>query len=80
MLALSLFATAMPLWIGPLCAAHWLVFFLDRRSTHALMLLSKQVMASWVIYQRTTACNTQCEEFLFALVLGNIEFSEPGFL
>jgi len=53
-LALSLFATAMPLWIGPLCAAHWLV------------------MASWVIYQRTTACNTQCEEFLFALVLGVI--------
>jgi len=53
-LALSLFATAMPLWIGPLCAAHWLV------------------MASWVIFQRTTACNTQCEEFLFALVLGVI--------
>jgi hypothetical protein len=52
-LALSLFATAYPLWIGPLCAAHWVV------------------MASWVVYQRTTACNTQCEEFLFALVLGN---------
>ena len=29
-------------------------------------------MASWVIFQRTTACNTQCEEFLFALVLGKI--------
>ena len=51
-LALSLFATAMPLWIGPLCAAHWLT------------------MASWVVFQRTSACNTQCEEFLFALVLG----------
>jgi len=53
-LALSLFATAMPLWIGPLCAAHWIL------------------MAVWVIIQRTSACNTQCEEFLFALVLGAI--------
>ena len=52
-LALSLFATAMPLWIGPLCAAHWLV------------------MASWVVAMRTQACNTRCEEGLFALVLGN---------
>ena len=34
-------------------------------------------MASWVIFQRTTACNTQCEEFLFALVLGN---REPDFI
>jgi len=53
-LALSLFATAMPLWIGPLCTAHWVV------------------MSVWVLWQRTTACNTQCEEFLFALVLGVI--------
>jgi len=53
-LALSLFASALPQWIGPLCAAHWVV------------------MASWVITQRTAACNTRCEEFLFALVLGAI--------
>merc|ERR1719430_1142354 len=53
-LALSLFASALPVWIGPLCAAHWVV------------------MASWVIAQRTAACNTRCEEFLFALVLGAI--------
>jgi len=53
-LALSLFASALPQWIGPLCAAHWVV------------------MASWVITQRTKACNTRCEEFLFALVLGAI--------
>ena len=51
-LALSLFASALPTWIGPLCAAHWMV------------------MASWIIFQRTAACNTKCEEFLFALVLG----------
>ena len=51
-LALSLFASALPTWIGPLCAAHWIV------------------MASWIIFQRTAACNTKCEEFLFALVLG----------
>jgi len=53
-LALSLFASALPQWIGPLCAAHWIV------------------MASWVISQRTAACNTKGEEFLFALVLGVI--------
>jgi len=53
-LALSLFASALPKWIGPLCAAHWIV------------------MASWVVTQRTAACNTRCEEFLFALVLGAI--------
>lgn len=58
-LALSLFATAVPLWIGPLCAAHWLV------------------MASWVVYQRTAACNTRCEELLFALVLGRILQDRP---
>ena len=52
-LALSLFASVLPQWIGPLCAAHWLV------------------MASWIVSQRTAACNTQCEEFLFALVLGS---------
>ena len=51
-LALSLFASALPTWIGPLCGAHWIV------------------MASWIIFQRTAACNTKCEEFLFALVLG----------
>jgi len=53
-LALSLFASALPKWIGPLCAAHWII------------------MASWIIFQRTNACNTKCEEFLFALVLGVI--------
>eukprot|EP00088_Acartia_fossae_P004312 TRINITY_DN11844_c0_g1_i5.p1 TRINITY_DN11844_c0_g1~~TRINITY_DN11844_c0_g1_i5.p1 ORF type:complete len:588 (-),score=83.91 TRINITY_DN11844_c0_g1_i5:364-2127(-) len=53
-LALALFASIFPKWIGPLCGAHWIV------------------MSSWVIYQRTTACNTHCEEFLFALVLGAI--------
>ena len=53
-LALSLFASALPTWIGPLCAAHWIV------------------MASWIIFQRTAACNTRCEEFLFALVLGQL--------
>jgi len=53
-LALSLFASALPRWIGPLCAAHWII------------------MASWIIFQRTAACNTKCEEFLFALVLGVI--------
>jgi len=53
-LALSLFASALPTWIGPLCAAHWII------------------MASWIIFQRTAACNTKCEEFLFALVLGVI--------
>jgi len=53
-LALALFASVFPKWIGPLCAAHWLV------------------MSSWVIYQRTSACNTHCEEFLFAQVLGAI--------
>jgi len=53
-LALALFASVFPKWIGPLCAAHWLV------------------MSSWVIFQRTAACNTRCEEFLFALVLGAI--------
>jgi len=53
-LALSLFASALPKWIGPLCAAHWII------------------MASWIIFQRTAACNTKCEEFLFALVLGVI--------
>jgi len=53
-LALSLFASALPTWIGPLCAAHWVV------------------MSSWIIFQRTAACNTKCEEFLFALVLGVI--------
>merc|ERR1712038_1422050 len=53
-LALSPFASALPTWIGPLCAAHWIV------------------MASWIIFQRTAACNTRCEEFLFALVLGVI--------
>ena len=31
-LALSLFATAMPLWIGPLCAAHWLVCLLEEKT------------------------------------------------
>ncbi len=29
-------------------------------------------MSSWVVFQRTTACHTRCEEFLFALVLGAI--------
>ena len=76
-LALSLFATAMPLWIGPLCAAHWLVCLLEEKILHLLLLTFHQVMASWVIFQRTTACNTQCEEFLFALVLGN---REPDFI
>lgn len=52
--ALSLFASVLPKWIGPLCAGHWVV------------------MASWVVWQRTAACNTRCEEFLFALVLGMI--------
>merc|ERR1719153_1622100 len=33
---ISLLGTAVPLWIGPLCASHWLV------------------MASWVVYQRTS--------------------------
>jgi len=53
-LALALFASIFPKYIGPLCAAHWLV------------------MSTWVIFQRTKACNTVCEEFLFALVLGAI--------
>jgi hypothetical protein len=53
-LALSLFASIFPKWIGPFCFAHWVV------------------MTSWVVYQRTEACNTKCEEFLFALVLGAI--------
>jgi len=53
-LALSLFASIFPKWIGPFCFAHWVV------------------MTSWVVYQRTQACNTKCEEFLFALVLGAI--------
>ena len=59
-LALSLFASVLPQWIGPLCAAHWLV------------------MASWIVSQRTAACNTQCEEFLFALVLGNTLVCSAG--
>lgn len=53
-LALSLFASCFPVWIGPLAAVHWMV------------------MSAWVVYQRTSACNTRCEEFLFALVLGAI--------
>jgi len=53
-LALALFASVFPKYIGPLCAAHWMV------------------MSFWVIFQRTAACNTHCEEFLFALVLGAI--------
>ncbi|XP_023324676.1 XK-related protein 4 isoform X2 [Eurytemora carolleeae] len=53
-LALALFASIFPKWIGPFCAAHWLV------------------MSSWIIFQRTHACNSHFEEFLFALVLGAI--------
>ncbi|XP_040568444.1 XK-related protein 6 [Lepeophtheirus salmonis] len=53
-LALSLFASIYPMWIGPVCGAHWII------------------MASWVIFQRTEACRTPCEEFLFAIVLGAI--------
>lgn len=30
------------------------------------------LMSIWVIFQRTQACNTKCEEFLFSLVLGAI--------
>ena len=50
-IALSLFASVFPLWIGPVCAAHWLI------------------MSSWLIFQRTHACHTRCEEILFCLVL-----------
>ena len=53
-IALSLFASVYPLWIGPVCAAHWLI------------------MTSWLVFQRTQACQTRCEEILFCLVLGAI--------
>ena len=53
-LALSLFATAYPMYIFPVCAAHWLI------------------MSSWLIYLRTEACVTRCEEFLFCVVLGAV--------
>lgn len=53
-IALSLFASIYPKWIGPACIAHWLI------------------MSTWVVSQRTQACNTKCEEVLFCLVLGAI--------
>lgn len=53
-IALSLFASIYPVWIGPVCAAHWLI------------------MTSWLVFQRTQACQTRCEEILFCVVLGAI--------